>query len=99
VDHPSRHFIQASRERTNTRSWRASQGSGVRFCWSQASRTLRTFIVIADLGLSLDVGVDQMDAICLVKQCRCDQEEEIPGRFGRGMDHLFISLPHLDLLA
>jgi hypothetical protein len=98
VDHPSRHFIQASRERTNTRSWRASQGSGVRFCSSQASGTLRTFIVIADLGSSLYVGVDQMDAICLVKQCRCDQEE-IPGRFGRGMDHLFISLPHLDLLG
>ncbi len=30
---------------------------------------------------------------------QCDQEEEIPSRFGITINHSFINLPHLDLLA
>ncbi len=30
---------------------------------------------------------------------QCDQKEEIPSRFGRAMDNLFINLLHLDFMA
>jgi hypothetical protein len=30
---------------------------------------------------------------------QCDQKEEIPSRFGKAMDKLFISSLHLDFMA